>query len=59
MLVYPKSVIRIDNLTVFFTLLGSVHVKAVHRMLMKLSPKRLDTRTGVLNTVSTTYISST
>jgi len=27
-----------DDLTVFFTLLGSVRVKAVHRMLMKLSP---------------------
>jgi len=28
---------KIDNLTVFFTLLGSVHVKALFRMLMKLS----------------------
>ncbi len=38
MLVDPKSVKKIDNLTVFFTLLGSVSVKAVRRMLMKLSP---------------------
>ncbi len=34
----PKSVKMIDNLTVFFTLLGSASVKAVRRMLMKLSP---------------------
>ncbi len=33
----PKSVKKIDNLTVFFTLLGSACVKAVHRTLMKLS----------------------
>ncbi len=30
-LVDPKSVKKIDNLTVFFTLLGSASVKAVHR----------------------------
>ncbi len=33
----PESVKKIENLTVFFTLLGSAHVKAVHRTLMKLS----------------------
>ena len=38
MLVDPKSVKKTDYLTVFFTLLGSVSVKAVHRTLMKLSP---------------------
>ena len=37
-LVDPKSVKKIDNLTVFFTLLGSLRVKAVRRTLMKLSP---------------------
>jgi len=34
----PESVKKIDNLTVFFTRLGSACVKAVHRTLMKLSP---------------------
>ncbi len=34
----PKSVKHIDNLTVFFTLFGSAHVKTVLRTLMKLSP---------------------
>ena len=34
----PKSVKKIDNFTVFFMLLGSACMKAVHRMLMKLSP---------------------
>jgi len=38
MLVDPESVKKIDNLTVFFTLLESASVKAVYRMLMKLSP---------------------
>ncbi len=37
-LVDPKSVKKIDNLTVFFTLLGSARLKAVRRTLMKLSP---------------------
>jgi len=37
-LVYPKSIKKIDNLTVFFMLLGSARVKAVCRMLMKLTP---------------------
>jgi len=37
-LVDPNSLNKIDNLTVFFTLLGSACVKAVHRTLMKLSP---------------------
>jgi len=37
-LVDPKSVKRIDNLTVFFTLLGSAHVKASPKMLAKLAP---------------------
>ncbi len=36
----PKIVNKIDNLTVFFTLLGSECVKAVRRTLMKLSPDR-------------------
>jgi len=34
----PESVKKIDNLTVFSTLLGSARVKAVRRTLMKLSP---------------------
>jgi len=34
----PKSVKKIDNLTVFFMLLGSESIKAVQRTLMKLSP---------------------
>jgi len=34
----PKSVKKIENLTVFFMLLGSALIKAVHRTLMKLSP---------------------
>jgi len=29
---------KIDNLTVFLALLGSAHVKAASRMLMKLTP---------------------
>jgi len=37
-LVDHKSIKKIDNLTVFFTLLGSASVRAVCRMLMKLSP---------------------
>jgi hypothetical protein len=37
MLVDPKSVKKIDNLTVFFTLLGSAHAKAASKMLMKLT----------------------
>jgi len=41
-LVDPKSVKKIGNLTVFFTLLGSASVKAVRRTLMKLSPGRLN-----------------
>jgi len=39
----PRSVKKIDNLTVFFTLLGSASVKAVRRMLMKL--KKIDNLT--------------
>ncbi len=31
---------KIDNFTVSFTLLGSAHVKAVRRTLMKLTPGR-------------------
>ncbi len=34
----PKSVKDTDNLTVFFTLLGSTSIKAVRRMLVKLTP---------------------
>ena len=41
MLVDPKTVKKIENLTVFFTLLGSEGVKAVRRILMKLSPGRI------------------
>jgi hypothetical protein len=37
MLVDPKSVKKIENLTVFLTLLGSARVKAVCRRLMKLT----------------------
>jgi len=37
-LIDHESIKKIDNLIVIFTLLGSVRVKAVHRMLMKLSP---------------------
>jgi len=37
MLVDPKSIKKIDNLSIFFMLLGSAHVKAVCRTLMKLT----------------------
>ena len=37
-LVDLECVKKIENLTVLFVLLGSEHIKAVHRMLMKLSP---------------------
>jgi len=33
----PKSAENTDGLTVFFLLLGSGHIKAAHRMLMKLT----------------------
>jgi len=35
---YLKSVKKNDDLTVFFALLGSGHVKAVHKMMVKSSP---------------------
>jgi len=38
-LVDPKSIKKIDNLTVIFTILGSSQRKAVHKMLMKLTPE--------------------
>ncbi len=38
MLVDPKSIKKIYNLTVIFTHLGSACLKAAHKMLMKLSP---------------------
>jgi hypothetical protein len=38
MLIDPKSIKKIDNLTDFFTLLGSARLKAVRRTLIKLSP---------------------
>jgi len=38
MLVDSKSAKKIDNLTVFFTLLGPACIKAVHRTLVKLTP---------------------
>jgi len=34
----PKVLIDTDDLTVFFALLGSVGVKASHKMLVKLTP---------------------
>ena len=34
---------KLHNLTVFFVLLGSVHVKAARKMLMKLTPPLLPT----------------
>jgi len=34
----PKSSKKIDNLTIFFPLLGSAHVKAAQKTLMKLAP---------------------
>jgi hypothetical protein len=40
-LVDPKSVKKIENLTVVFMPLGSAHVKAVRRTLMKLCPDRV------------------
>jgi hypothetical protein len=43
-LIDPKSVKKIDNLTVFFTLLGSVRKKAACRTLMKLTPARTTIR---------------
>ncbi len=39
-LIDPESVKKIDNLTVFFTLLGSAGVQGVRRTLMKSSPER-------------------
>ena len=38
----PKSAIKLLNLTVFFALLGSVRVKAAHRMLVKLALAEVD-----------------
>jgi len=38
----PKSAQKTDNLTVFFALLGSAHVKAARRTLMKLTPSHID-----------------
>jgi hypothetical protein len=37
----PKSVKKTVKLSIFFTYLGSMSVKAVRRMLMKLSPDNL------------------
>ena len=34
----PKSVKKLLYLTVFLALLGSLHVKAAHKMLVKLTP---------------------
>jgi len=34
---YPKIVKKTDNLTVFFSLLGSLHIKAAHKMLVGLT----------------------
>jgi hypothetical protein len=34
----PKIEKKNDNLTVFFALLGSVHAKAAHKTLVKLTP---------------------
>jgi len=35
----PKSTKKTDNLTAFFELLGSVHIKALRKMLVKLTPE--------------------
>jgi len=35
---YPKSAKKADDLTVFIALLGSMHVKAARKMLVKLTP---------------------
>jgi len=37
----PKSVKRLTDLTVFFTLLGSTHAKAVRNMLRKWTPVKI------------------
>jgi hypothetical protein len=37
----PKAQKDTDDLTVFFTLMGSTSVKAVRKMLVKLTPERL------------------
>jgi len=37
----PKSTKKTDGLTIFFALLGSAHIKAVHKMLVKLIPPSL------------------
>ncbi len=42
MVIDPESVKKIDNLTVIFTHLGSVHLKAARKMLMKFSPGQFD-----------------
>jgi len=41
MLVDPERVKKIENLTVIFIYLGSAHVKASSKTLMKLSPVNL------------------
>jgi hypothetical protein len=38
----PKSAKKTDGLTVFFTLLGSASVKAVHKTLIKLSSEEFE-----------------
>ncbi len=42
MIVDPKSVKKTVKLSIFFTLSGSTSVKAVRRMLMKLSPDGIE-----------------
>jgi len=49
-LVDPESVKMIDNLTVFFTLLGSASIKALRKTLMKLSPS-IRTLSPLLNEI--------
>jgi len=46
---------KTDNLSVFFTLLGSTHVKAVRRTFMKFSPDVTTTCVMDLDQACTTY----
>jgi hypothetical protein len=54
-IVDPESIKKIDNVTVFLTLLGSGRVKVVLRTLMKLSPDRLSYAIGIWARKSCAY----
>jgi len=43
----PESAEKTDNLTVFFVLLGSAHIKAAHKTFIKLTPGEHSTFCGL------------